>query len=458
MIGPVIRWATFAVACLAVSLAGSVAAEAQSNPTFFPLSGGAKGVLYKPDSGPAPHVGVIVIHRTSNFLAHPACTQLSQRGFAVLCINSRYDNNETLLRFETVALDVKAGVALLRRQPGITKVVLFGHSGGAGTVSFYQAVAENGVAYCQDPHRLTRCDDDLAGLPKADGIVLADGHPGEPMQIMRGLNPSVVYDARTHKTRVIAALDPFDPRNGYNPHGMSHYSEAFQARYFKAQSQEMNRLIAEAQAGLKRAAAGGFYNDDGAMVIPGAGNPKGGDTGRAFLFVMDPDIAGIGTSIRPHKLLKNDGSVVTQIIHSVKAPVPGMAADNRSFDRGTRIYTYRSFLSSDAMRSTNSLDGIDFCSSNNSAMCALQSVSVPLMMATMGAHDFVRDNEKMFDAAKSADKDWVTIEGAIHDFVPCKPCETTPGQYANSEKNLFDYVASWLNQHFPNAQADAAHG
>jgi hypothetical protein len=33
----------------------------------------AKGALYEPDAGPAPHVGVIVLHRTSNYLSHPAC-------------------------------------------------------------------------------------------------------------------------------------------------------------------------------------------------------------------------------------------------------------------------------------------------------------------------------------------------------------------------------------------------
>jgi hypothetical protein len=108
----------------------------------------------------------------------------------VLCMNSRFDNNETLVRFETIALDVKEGVAFLRAQPGITKVVLFGHSGGGSTLSFYQAVAENGPSYCQGANKLTQCGNELAGLPGADGIVFADAHPGEPVQIMRGLNPS----------------------------------------------------------------------------------------------------------------------------------------------------------------------------------------------------------------------------------------------------------------------------
>ena len=42
---------------------------AQTNPAYIQFSPGAvKGALYKPDSGPAPHVAILVIHRTANFL------------------------------------------------------------------------------------------------------------------------------------------------------------------------------------------------------------------------------------------------------------------------------------------------------------------------------------------------------------------------------------------------------
>ncbi|NIN34067.1 MAG: alpha/beta hydrolase, partial [Gammaproteobacteria bacterium] len=38
-------------------------------------------------------------------------------------------------------------------------------------------------------------------------------------------------------------LDPFDPENGYNPEGVSEYTEDFKETYFRAQSDRMNRLI-----------------------------------------------------------------------------------------------------------------------------------------------------------------------------------------------------------------------
>ena len=96
-------------------------AAAQSKPEFVAFAGTAKGALYRPDAGAAPHVGILVMHRSSNFLAHRACTELSRRGFLLLCMNTRYENNEALVDFEKLPLDVKAGVDFLRAQAGITR-------------------------------------------------------------------------------------------------------------------------------------------------------------------------------------------------------------------------------------------------------------------------------------------------------------------------------------------------
>src|SRR5438552_47560 len=49
----------------------------QGNPTYIQFSPSpVKGALYKPDSGPAPHVAVVIIHRTANFLGSPASREL----------------------------------------------------------------------------------------------------------------------------------------------------------------------------------------------------------------------------------------------------------------------------------------------------------------------------------------------------------------------------------------------
>ena len=433
---------------LLVASALPAASSAQTAPLFVAL-GPADAALYKPDAGPPPHVALLVVHRTADFMRHAACTELSRRGFMVLCMNTRFVGNEEAVRFETMALDVKAGIAYLRRQPGITKVVLFGHSGGGPTVSFYQAVAENGIAYCRDPKRLTTCDDALAGLPPADGIVFADSHPGNPVNVLRGLNPSVVNESDPPSKQVNSALDPFNPKNGFNPNGPSHYSPEFQARYYAAQSKRMNDLIAASQHKLQQMKNGTYsYPDDDIIVIPRGGNPGSGPGAAAALFDFDPSIAGIFSTVRPEKLLRNDGTIVRQPISSVWVAQPRLRDLHMTFDGGTKILSIRSFLSANAVRSTNSLDAIDDCSSNNSTTCAVQSIAVPQLFTAMGAHYFVRDVERQYDLSKTKDKDFVVIEGATHFFTPCTACEKTPGQYSNTMKNLFDYVAAWLHAHY----------
>ena len=116
-----------------------------------------------------------------------------------------------------------------------------------------------------------------------------------------------------------------------------------------------------------------------------------------------------------------------EIVKSVFVANPSVARDNMRFRSGTKVFTLRSFLSAQAVRARNAVDDIDYCSTNNSTICAVQAISVPVMFAAMGAHYFIRDNERQYDMARSKDKDLVVIEGATHGFTPCKPCETRPG-------------------------------
>jgi pimeloyl-ACP methyl ester carboxylesterase len=436
---------------LAVALGGVTggAAQAQGKPEFIPLQGTVKAALYRPESGPAPRVGVLVMHRTSNYLGHRACTELSRRGFLMLCMNTRYENNEVLVDFDRLPLDVKTGVELLRKQPGIQKVVMFAHSGGGPMMSLYQAVAEKGVAYCQGPNKITQCANDLANLPRADGMVFADAHPGNAVNLLRGINPAVLDETNPPDRRLNADLNPFDPRNGFNPNGASNYSREFQERYFRAQSERMNRLIDQAQEKLARARKGDYaYPDNDILVIPRGGNPGSGPGAAAALFIAQPDMPQVNNTVRPAKLVMNDGTISIQMVKSVFVANPKLAQDNLRFDSGTKIFTLRSFLSANAIRSKNSMTDIDHCSTNNSTVCAIRSITVPVLFAAMGAHYFIRDNEIHFEQSASKDKDFVVIEGATHGFTPCVECEKTPGQYANSTRNFFDYVAKWMNERF----------
>jgi hypothetical protein len=429
----------------AALVAFAVPASAQGSPEYLAL-GQARATFYKPEAGQAPHVAFLAVHRTADYLMHISCRELPKRGFAALCMNTRFVNNEVAVDWDRIALDVKAGVEYLRKQPGIQKIVLFGHSGGGPTLSFYQAVAENGPSFCKDPRKLMPCRDDLAGLPGGDGLILADAHPGVPVILLRSLNGAVLNE--TPKT-FDPALDPYAPANGYSATGSSTYSRDFQARYFAAQSTRMNALIDMALARLQAIRNGtGPYPDNDIVVIPHGGNPGAGPGGASQLHSLDTKIA-LRSTKSSRKLLKNDGTIAEQVVVSVSPPELETKETTNAFNRGTKLLTLQSFLSTQAVRSTNSLDGIDHCSSNNSTICAVRSISSPLLVFGMGGYLFIRDSEEEYEAAKSPDKDLVFIEGATHGFTPCGNCGSQPGAYSNTVKNLFDYVANWANARFP---------
>jgi len=415
----------------------------QNFPTYHQL-GPAKATLWRPASGTS-NIGIVIMHRTSNFLNLAACREMSNRGFVVLCINTRFDNNESQVIFEQTALDVKAGVLFLRQNqsgltPGITRVLLWGYSGGGPAMSFYQAVAESGVGFCQDPHKLVKCDStgstSLVGLPPADGIVFVDAHPGvATIGTLRSLDPSVTNENNPDKG-VNKKLDPYDPKNGFNPNGVSTYSDKFKQAYFEGQSARLNRLIDQALQIQEAIAAGKYpYTDDGPFVI--------GRSTSAKLFTLDTSI--LHSTVRPQALLKNDGSIDnTHIVESVRLPVPTNAETNDTFDDGGKLLTVKSFLSTNAIFSTNSIDGIDYCSSNDSTPCNVQQISVPILFNAMGAYYFIRDNEIHYDLAKSQDKEFIVIAGLVHGITPCNECPGGP--YNNSQKNFYDHVASWINK------------
>lgn len=430
------------LACVvALAFAGSASAEPPP-PQYVQFKPSAtKGALYLPDPAQFPdaHVAVIVMHRNSNYLSHITTKELPKRSFIVLAMNPRCDNNEAACApWENNALDVKQGVDYARALPGVTKVLLYGHSGGGPTMSFYQAVAEAGEGFCKQEQKLVQCDKGFDALPGADGLILMDAHPGNGINSLRSIDGAVTNDAdilaHNAEPKIDPALDPFAAGNGYSPEG-STYSPEFIAAYTEAQARRMDRLIDLATTRLAEAEARG--DEDGAFIVPlmdGARLPDG-------------DVSIFPATLKPRKLLKDDGTVVEDaVVKSVRVPV--MDGEEAQSFESTSFLTLRSFLSVRAIRGTNSFDGIDWCSSNNSTVCNIAEVHVPLLVTAMGGHYFVQDNEQIFEAAASTDKDFVVIEGATHGGTPCERCEKTPGQYANATKNLFDYVADWINARY----------
>lgn len=435
------RKSSWMIGSAAVAALCSGAAMAQTHPEFIP--GRVNMVLYRPDSGPAPHSAFLIAHRTGNNLGNIACRELARRGFDALCFNTRYVNNEMSVQWENIALDVKAAVDYAHTIPGITKVILLGHSGGAPLMTYYQAVAENGVSYCQGADKLLQCGNNLAGMTPADGILLDEGHAGDGFQALTGINPSLaMVDGRPKL--VDASLDPFDPANGYNPKGASHYSQEFRSRYYAAQSKVMNAQIAQVHAlqDSIRQGEGPFPDNDIVLV------PFSAERGAARLSELDPSVPEYMSTSQPEKLLKNDGTIVKQVVHSIEPPHPDRIRTNRSFDIGTKVLTIKSYLSTNAIKSSNSFDGVDWCSVNNSTECAVQHIKAPTLIVAMGAYHLLGDEERMFQKSAAADKDYIVVEGATLGYTGCKDCGPPAENFSNALKNNFDYVAKWANARF----------
>jgi hypothetical protein len=204
----------------------------------------------------------------------------------------------------------------------------------------------------------------------------------------------------------------------------------------------MNRLIDVRATSRARAATTTPIRRRNMVILRGA-NRQGP---AAALFIAQPDIAAVNSTAQPRRLLRNDGTIETQVIKSVYVADPKLARDNLRFSTGTKVYTLRSFLSANAIRAKSSIDDIDYCSTNNSTVCAIQSISVPVLFAAIWAH-FIRDNERHYDMAASDGTDFITIEGAVRLWAVHRMRAHTR-QYSNSVKNLFDYVAKWLNERF----------
>lgn len=205
----------------------SMAQARQTKTTFVPLGRGVPGVLYEPVTPVAnSQIGIFVMHSGADYLKFSACTELSNRGYRVLCANNSTSKSGFTddTHIDKIVLDAKLGVTYLRQYPGVRKVVLMGHSGGGGLMSTYQNIAENGLKACQGPEKIAKCSDSLAGLPPADGLMLIDSNYGPGAMMLFSIDPAVVSEDNAQAMN--PELDLYNPQNGFNPAGPK-YSDEF---------------------------------------------------------------------------------------------------------------------------------------------------------------------------------------------------------------------------------------
>jgi hypothetical protein len=407
------------------------------------LGGGAFGAYWPGTS----HIGVVFGHRTADSRFGFINTELQARGFHTLGMKTRFPNNRSV-DFEFVALDFRAAVRFLRSQPGITRVVLYGTSGGSPPAALYQAVAENGPSFCQMPGKLTKCRDEVTigwtDSDKADAIVLLEGH--DATNDLFSLNAAVTNE--DDPDNLDPKLDPFSEANGYNPDGDSVYSEEFVDAYSKAQSRRMNKLILKALKMRKEIEQGKRDPADNAFVYP-----------RVSARLQEISTGVLGCTSKPRRLLRDDGTISNpDILCTVRLPETGHREDDAE---STESLTLTSFLSSAAIESSHSQDRVDFCSTNYSVVCAVRHTSVPILVMPGQAHYFIWDAEQIYENAGrsggghsrkhgkrgSIDKTFIMVEGMQHiGLTGCVDCPGGP--YPNARRNAFDFIRDWINTRF----------
>lgn len=197
--------------------------------------------LYFSPSGQSPRVAFIATHYNVDFSEHYLGDYLAARGYAFLGWNTRFRGNEAYFLLEHALIDIGAGVAWLKAQPGIDHVILIGNSGGGSLMAAYQSQATSpNIAPTYDLKLPRAC---LELMP-ADGYVSLNAHGGRPEVLTAWMDPSVTDEA--DPTSIDESLNMFNPEHG------PPYDGDFIARYRAAQTARNERITDWALAELER--------------------------------------------------------------------------------------------------------------------------------------------------------------------------------------------------------------
>lgn len=451
------RYGNATVLALAFCLSApgiEVLAQSQNNPPASGADGGqgepyrtvylrpggsTEALLYEPTIlGPKAGTGLVFSHPNRDNFNAPIGREMAERGYRVLTVNFRGENDYARGLPESYLPSISAGIAHLRSLPGVERVVLVGHSGGSHVGTLYQNVAENGPSACSGPEKIYPCPaEGLESLEKADGLVLLDPTLGAAHN-MSAIDPALLDDGSRDP-----ALDMFDPANGYDLDAKTaSYSPEFARRFYAAQAARNERLVEDALARGQLISEGeGEFANDEPLVVRGVGVGAAG----ARLYQPDPSLAA--HTKRPYLVLRADGTEEEMIIRSVR-PASGQQVLGRFDELDLMNYatTVTRFLADSAIRTTpdyafteDDIVGIDWATSFTSTPSNAGGVTAPALVVSMTCHYLMVPAEIIFDRLGSSDKSYVGLEGAAHSFRACSP------EYGDTTKRLFDFVDGWLS-------------
>ena len=429
------------------------------------------------------HTGIEITHDFSSYINNPVCSALAQRGYTTLCADGQFTSQFDYYGLEQVVPTVASAVNYLRNHvsgPPIDKVVIFGHSSGAPLQAFYENVAENGPSVCQGPEKLIPCvDTNLHNLPKADGVILFDAHPGLGLGEFTYTDPAIIVNSNPPgnvSTNRDPALDMFSTANGYNfATNGGDYGPKFVRNFLKAQADRNQELLDAALALLQqeRIATGNpnAMGDDIPFTIIGGGAAR----------LWQADSGGPQQSTKgllnctqeAHTLLSHDGTRPFQVVCSVRPP-SGNATQGLSNASNLNL-TVHKYLGLNTIRTRGHYDqtidditGFDFKSSATTTLVNVRGIgkhpngnnrTTPLLIVAHSGHYFIRFDEMIYDNANTSDKRYAIEEGAVHGGSECTACEAilglpqpsgpgTFGYFGDTQTRTYDFMTEWLNARF----------
>lgn len=420
-------------------LATFTAQAAEGFKTTYLAIGRQSCVLFEPVKSTAKsQIGVVVMHSNDNYMNFPANAELSKRGYIVIATIPAYGDD-----MGPKLINIKNCVEFLRKQPNIKKIILLGHSGGATVMTAYQLLAENGKE-ALDGKLFKDYKEDLSNLPKADGMLLLDANYGNATMTLVSLEPNIT--GRGTGSNIPTTLNLADPKVGYVAGKSSHYTETFKAAYNRRQRDRLCALMDEAFARYNAIKKGnGDFADDEPFVIAGANQI------RPFNKLFAQDLSLLGHTKKAWPLVHGDGSVTTEIVHSLRAPLAPDAPSKLFFAADNT--TVRGFLSTNAITVNENfriredgIDGVEWTSNINNPIGNATGIHVPiLLMGMTGSWEYLA-SEMIYNNCPSADKSLGFVEGASHMFFADQDAEKFQGRkFGDTTKALFDYVDKWLS-------------
>ncbi len=411
--------------------------------SYVKVNGRYSCMLYEPAlPGEKSSVGIVLMHTDADYFDFWPAIALSERGYRVIVSNAMKD--ETSLDGEIKHL--AAVVSFIRGCPGIEKVVLLGHSGGATLATAYQAIAENGQDIFKGPE-MNIAVSDVGDLVPADAVMLLDPNFGNGAMTLLSLDPAVNDDPRKRDPK----LDIYDPANGYS-RGECTYSDEFLKEFWKAQGRRMNDLVDWARERVIKIDRGeGRFRDDEPLVIPGAS--QAGFNNK----IMGHDVKRVFAHTKGEwPLIHRDGGISVETVYSVRPARPGRCSADQ-LKRGAYIGTVKEFLQSSSTRvdtenygmDETTLHGVDWDASYCCTVGNVKYIHVPMLfMGMTGSYEYIAAEHAYDRAVNCDDKTMAFVEGAGHNFEPVKADGPDPDIYGDTVRSCFDYVDGWLAEKF----------